>query len=53
MIDESLIQEFDGNEFEINKITKAVDADNSEVISELKYKSDIIHKYYNKEIEAK
>lgn len=53
MIDESLIQEFNGSDFEINKITKVVDADNSEVVSELKYKSDVIHKYYNKETEAK
>lgn len=53
MIDESLIPTHDGTNFEINKTDRHIDADTTEVVSELKYKTDVIHRFYNKEITAK
>tara|TARA_Y100000004_G_C8947144_1_gene426789 strand:+ start:423 stop:977 length:555 start_codon:yes stop_codon:yes gene_type:complete len=53
MINENLIPAYNGTNFEINKVTK-VNSDNEEyVISELKYKTDVIHRFYNAEITSK
>jgi len=55
MINEDLISAHDGTNFEIVKetLTSIEDGETQYVISHLKYKADVLHKYYNSEYSAK
>ena len=48
--DESLIPEYDGENFVVEKQTKYSDADTTYVMSLFKYKADVWHSRYNHEI---
>ena len=54
-INEDLISAYDGTNFEIIKETKTSieDGETQYTISHLKYKSDVLHRYYNSEYSAK